>query len=82
MKVLSKFEFQMLVVSQKLSCFTELQTEYALGLKVNEDAIYALNKANNLVAYYNPACDEYHYYDKPIRSFSKSKRKFVKYNLK
>ena len=47
-------------------------------MTVDERCIYALNKAGNLVAYYNPACDEYHQYDKPIKSFSKTRRKFKK----
>jgi len=75
MITLTKFEWATLVVTEKLQLLSEIQTDYK-GFKVNENSIYALNKAGNLVAFYNSVTDVYVKYDKPLKNFSKTKRKF------
>ena len=75
MITLTKFEWATLVVTEQLQLLSEIQTDYK-GFKVNENSIYALNKAGNLVAFYNSVTDVYVKYDKPLKNFSKTNRKF------
>lgn len=79
MKKLSVSEWEILVKTKKLTLISEIQTDYKSGLKINEDAIYALNRANALVAFHNGK--EIVQYTKPLASFSKSRRKFNKVSL-
>ncbi len=80
MKKLTELEFRVYALDNKLSLLSELPSNYTGGFVVNEKCIYALNKANHLVAYYNNALNEYHLYDAPMKGFSKTKRKFKKLN--
>ena len=80
MKTLNVSEWETLVKTKKLTLFSEIQTDYNNGIKVNEDAIYALNRANALVAFYDG--ENFVQYSKPIGAFSKTKRKFIKVFIK
>jgi len=78
MIMMSKQEFIKMASSEKLSLLTEVQTPYDGGFKVSEKSVYALDRSGCLVAFYSAKDDTYIRYTKPIRSFSKTRRKFKK----
>ncbi len=78
MKFISKSAFYDLAKSEKLQLLREVAQPYSSGFVPNGDHIYALNKENNLVAFYSGRTLDYCVYDKPMRSFSRKDRKFIK----
>ena len=79
MKYLTMSEFKTLAETENLTLLKEAQSDYKGGFKVNENAIYALNRASALVAFYNGK--DIIQYTKPLAAFSKSRRKFNKVSL-
>ena len=76
--IVSKIKFYNTVALNKYKMFQEVPEKYKNGFIPNHESIYVLNNANNLVAFYNAITKEYMIYSKPMRTFSKTKRKFVK----